>query len=221
MTDQSPPNPTEPPSNSSDTGGDLLSQSNQPNDPHAWHISNRSIALTTPSWRVEQSTRTHPTSNSPHTFFRVLDEDFVHIIALTTNHQLILIREFHHGIEQPMLTLPGGGLHHGESFANAAKRELLEETGYHAPSLTPLGTFWPSPKRQSNRGEVFLAHNCTLIANPTPDDTEDITVTTVPLADNHPLINSGQLAGGFTLASLMLWLNHANHPIWPISHPAQ
>lgn len=172
-----------------------------------WRVRDREIVLETPGgWSIERSVRTRVGDSREHAFCRVIDADFVHVIAVDESGRVLLIREFHHGCERSMLTLPGGGVDSGETYEQAARREFREETGYEAESWTDLGGFWPSPKRQSNFGRAFVAHGLRRVGEPTPDDTEDFSgVVFLSERDVRSAVRQGLLAGGFSMACLLLW----------------
>ena len=68
-------------------------------------------------------------------------KDFCEVVAVTPARELLLAREYKHGARRIMTTLPAGFIEPGESPEEAARRELLEETGYSAPAFQLLGSF--------------------------------------------------------------------------------
>ena len=73
-------------------------------------------------------------SGRSHDFFVLHLADAVHVVALTTDRQLILVRQFRAGSGRDSLETPGGLLEPGEDVGEAGARELLEETGYRRRS---------------------------------------------------------------------------------------
>jgi 8-oxo-dGTP pyrophosphatase MutT (NUDIX family) len=84
--------------------------------------------------------------------------DWVSIVPVTDAGEIVLVRQYRHGIDAPTLEVPGGVIDAGESPQEAALRELREETGYAAGgAIEPLGFTHPNPPIQSNRHFMFLA----------------------------------------------------------------
>ena len=127
-------------------------------------------------------------------FYYLRTADWVNVIALTENEELILIEQFRHGISLPTLECPGGMLDPGEEdHLAAAKRELEEETGYVARSIVPIGMVHPNPALLNNRCFFYAAEHATLTKPQHLDDSEDITVRLVPLNEMPKLIAAGQI----------------------------
>jgi 8-oxo-dGTP pyrophosphatase MutT (NUDIX family) len=108
---------------------------------------------------------------------------WVSILAITAEQNVLLLKEYRHGAGIVGIGLPGGGAEPGEDPAAAARRELLEETGYAIDDLVDLGWCWANWANQDNRVHHFLARDCRRIAPPSPDPTEEIAVESVDLDD--------------------------------------
>src|SRR3974390_3773452 len=77
--------------------------------------------------------------------------DFVAIIGVTEKGEILLVRQFRHAVNRMTLELPAGHVETGETPEQAARKELLEETGYEAESFQLLARLSPSPARLTNR----------------------------------------------------------------------
>jgi ADP-ribose pyrophosphatase len=85
--------------------------------------------------------------------------DFVAVVALTAQGQLLLVRQYRFAVDSFTLELPGGHVEPGETPEEAARKELLEETGYEAETFTLLASLSPSLARFTNRMWCFFAGN--------------------------------------------------------------
>ena len=117
--------------------------------------------------------------------------DWVNVVPLTPDQRVVMVRQYRFGTEDVQLEIPGGLVDPGESPAEAAPRELLEETGYACTRLTSLGSICPNPAILRNRLHTFLAEGCTLSAEQQLDPGEDIEVELLPLSEIDGLLASG------------------------------
>jgi ADP-ribose pyrophosphatase len=120
--------------------------------------------------------------------------DGVSVVALTAAGKLLLTREYRHGCGAIVTGLPAGSTDPADATAEAAaRRELLEETGYGGGSFAPLLTFWANPARQNNKVTSFLATGVAHIAAPRLDPAEAVEVREADLAETLDRIGAGEL----------------------------
>lgn len=149
--------------------------------------------------------RRHPAREAPHTFYRLAAADWVNVIPLTDGGEVVLVRQFRAGVEAETLEIPGGIVDPGETPRAAAERELLEETGFCAREVQPLGVVHPNPALFTNRCHTFVARGVRSCAEQRLDDGEAIRVERVPLARVPALLSGGQITHALVV-SAFYWL---------------
>ena len=130
--------------------------------------------------------------------------NWVNVIPMRDDGQVVLIRQWRFGIAAPTLEIPGGVVDPGETALEAAQREMLEETGYRAASWTPLGTVHPNPAFMSNECSMFLAEGLEWIESPRGDGDEEIEVDSAPLASIPDLIRDGRISHSLVIVAFHL-----------------
>jgi ADP-ribose pyrophosphatase len=98
--------------------------------------------------------------------------DWVSVVPVTDAGEIVLVRQYRHGIDAETLEIPGGVIDPDERPEAAAARELREETGYEASALTALGFTHPNPPLQGNRHHMFLATAARSVGSPRFDHDE-------------------------------------------------
>jgi 8-oxo-dGTP pyrophosphatase MutT (NUDIX family) len=134
-----------------------------------------------------------PRTGVEHDFYIIESRDWINIIPLTSDHQVVMVKQYRHGSKEVTLEIPGGLLDPGDTPESAAARELLEETGYQAKEYVKIGMVSPNPAIFSNRCYTYLARNIEKVDDPTPDQTEDIEVVLIPLVDIPKMIAKGEI----------------------------
>jgi 8-oxo-dGTP pyrophosphatase MutT (NUDIX family) len=132
---------------------------------------------------------------------------WVNVVAVTTDDKVLLIRQYRHGIGQVHFEIPAGTTDPDEtSLEEAAKRELLEETGYGGGRWSPLVTLSANPALQDNLTYTFLAEGVVPIAAADPGAGEDLRLHPVTVAELETLIEEGELVQALHTASLLKYL---------------
>jgi ADP-ribose pyrophosphatase len=120
--------------------------------------------------------------------------DWATILALTKQQEVVLARQYRHGAQKVILELPGGAMEAAdESPMQAARRELLEETGYASDNFIQIGCVSPNPANQTNLIYSFLALDAEKVGGQDLDATEDIEVVLKPLEEVIRMAKTGEL----------------------------
>ncbi len=130
--------------------------------------------------------------------------DWALVIPVTPDGQVVLVRQYRHGVRQVVLEIPGGVLDDGESPEASAARELREETGYAAESIRLVGKMFPNPAINNADVHVLLAERCRVAGNQSLDPFERIDVILRPLADIPAMIAAGEIRHGLVIAAFAL-----------------
>jgi ADP-ribose pyrophosphatase len=128
-----------------------------------------------------------------HDFYVIESRDWINVIPLTDDRQVIMIRQYRHGSRKVTLEIPGGLLDPGDTPEKAGARELLEETGFQAKKWKQIGVVNPNSALFNNRCYTFLAQDIQRVADPELDQTEDIEVVPIPLVDIPEFILKGKI----------------------------
>ncbi len=117
---------------------------------------------------------------------------------------ILLIRQYRHAANKFLIELPAGRIEPGEKLIPAAKRELIEETGYRAKRWSKHVTYYASPGFVSEAMNILFAEDLTL-GQATPEDDERIEIYMTPLSEVMRLIHAGEIEDGKTLIGVLLY----------------
>jgi 8-oxo-dGTP pyrophosphatase MutT (NUDIX family) len=145
-------------------------------------------------------------SGQVHDYYVIHLADAVHVVALTPDDEVILVRQFRAGSGRDSLEIPGGLVDPGEDPCVAGVRELLEETGYAGDPPELLGTLWSVPSLLTSRISTIVVRNASRIAEPDPDHSEELTVLRVPRSEVPRLIREGLIDHALVVVGLLWWL---------------
>jgi|SoiMethySBSTD1v2_1073268.scaffolds.fasta_scaffold1712416_2 8-oxo-dGTP pyrophosphatase MutT (NUDIX family) len=146
-----------------------------------------------------------PRTGGEHDFYTIDASDWVNIVALTPDDCVVMVRQYRHGADRVTLETPGGMVDPGETPAQAAARELLEETGYASDEVVPLGGVNPNPALFSNRLHGFLARGARKVREVRNESTEETHVELVPLARMREEVRAGRVEHALVIAVAYLY----------------
>jgi len=177
-----------------------------------WRMLGSERVYTTPIFDVHRRKSAHP-QRGERDFFVLEAPAWINIIPLTRRREVILVRQFRHGVSAFTLEIPGGMMDpEDEDPAAAAVREMREECGYASDDVIPLGRVHPNPAIMPNFCYSFLARNVHKIAEPSNDTSgsEETEVVTVPLSQIKGLIASGKISHALVIAAFSFF--HVYNP---------
>jgi uncharacterized protein len=131
----------------------------------------------------------------------------VFVVAVTSQDELLLVRQYRHPVRDWTIEVPAGSLHDGETPLDAARRELAEEAGGTAREWRHLTTFYSSSAHISLRSDAFLATGVE-VGTAAPDQDEEVELVRMPLAEALGRARAGGFAEGQTALAILLAAPH-------------
>jgi len=183
------------------------------NKPDVWNRTKSEIIADCRVFKVRKDHCTRENTEKESTFFVVENPDWVNVIALTKEKEVVFIEQFRHGIEEIILEIPGGMIDDDEKSETGAQRELLEETGYSSDHWVFLGKSSPNPAIQNNTIYHYLALDCEQTDEVAFDEHESVITKLLPLAECQNLITSGKITHSLVIAAFMYFYLYGEDPV--------
>ena len=181
------------------------------NDPQPWQVEENSYLIKNPWLTVRQDAVRLPNGGFMPDYYVFEYPNWVNVIAVTTDGQLVLVRQYRHGIAGVHYELCAGTVDAADGMSDeglllAAQRELLEETGYGSGDWQAFMSLSANTGTHTNLNYTFLATNVVWQQPQHLDDTEDITVHLVSPKQALTIIDSGQMPQAMCAAPLLRYL---------------
>jgi ADP-ribose pyrophosphatase len=175
-----------------------------------WPTAGRQTALTHPYITVYLDEIILPDGRRIPDWPIVEIKDYINVMVVNEDGLIMIIEGYKHGIGRSSWQVVGGYLEPDEEPLTAAKRELLEETGYQSDDWSFLGSFIVDANRRAGQGSFFLARNARPIAPPDHDDLETFTIRWVSAAEAQAALGDGRVQGASYAIALSLGLLSLN-----------
>ena len=156
------------------------------------------VAFATPFFQILAKTM----RQGEEPYYSLKLPDYAVVVAITEEQRVLIVRQYRPAVEHDTLELPSGLVDAGETPEEAARRELLEETGYHGGTWEVLGAMLPDSGRLGNRIWSCVAKGVRRAQGHAPE--EGISVQTWSLDELAQAMADGSFSMALHVAAVMM-----------------
>lgn len=154
-------------------------------------------------FKVRSDEKISPRNGHKQDFYVIECVDWVNVIAVTPNRELVMVEQYRHGTNTVELEIPGGIMDAKDASPVATGvRELREETGYEGINARLLASVFANPAIMNNTCHTVMVEDCSLKHSVEWDSGEDLVTRLVPIAEVPALVASGKIRHPLVVAAL-------------------
>jgi len=154
-------------------------------------------------FRIRRDYKLSPHTGGEHDFYILDSVNWVNVLPVTPDQQLVMVEQYRHGTNTIELEVPGGMMDAQDASPEAtAVRELREETGYEGENARVIAQVFANPAIMSNSCFAVLVENCRLRHAVVFDHSEDLITRLVPVADVPDLVATGRIRHPLVIVAL-------------------
>ena len=173
-----------------------------------WRVIAEKEVFSAPPWiHLFRQTVKLPDGRIVDDYHRIQLPEFVAIVARTTAGKILVERQYKHGIGHVTLTVPAGATSPGEDALAAAKRELMEETGYISDEWQLLGRFPANGSYGCGAMSLCVASNVQKASEPKSGDLEEMEILALTPEELFASIRNGRMSALGSVTAVALALN--------------
>ena len=152
---------------------------------------------------IREDGKISPRTGKEHYFYVLDSVNWVNVIAVTPQQQLVMIQQYRHGTDSIELEIPGGIADAKDaSPVETGVRELREETGYEGENARIIGQTFANPAIMSNTCYTVMVENCRYVHPVQFDHGEDIVTQLVPVSEVRQLVAAGEIRHSLVIVAL-------------------
>ncbi len=164
-----------------------------------WTLQSSDVFCETPFYKILEN-KVRSASNTEAKWYILDLPDWVNIVAIDGD-DVLFVQQYRHGSQEFSLEIPGGIVDPGETHLEAAKRELLEETGFSANKWVEIGRLSPNPALQNNLCVTFLAIDVEDSGQTHFDEHEELQTQRIPLYEIDDLCSKEKIHHALVVAA--------------------
>jgi ADP-ribose pyrophosphatase len=144
-----------------------------------------------------------PLTKKEHDFLVIDSVNWVNVVAVTPERELVMVEQYRHGSNTVELEIPGGMTDATDVSPEASgARELREETGYEGTNARVIGNVWANPAIMSNVVYTIMVENCRCVHPLEWDHAEELVTRLVPVAEVPGLVAAGKIRHSLVVVAL-------------------